>query len=148
MSRWVEEKKTPRRPLRVLHVHTARPHHTPNATLTPLTTQTRPSQGGYGSLGYGCEFQRGEAMKNLLRTHTTAVSARMLYRCVHRLACMHARTLSTLWTVCFLDRFLVYCCLGRACVSTLRAVFGLDLDVDGIAGRQRLLVDPPAPPKK
>lgn len=39
-----------------------------------------PFQGGYGSIGYGCEFQRGEAVKNLLRTHTTAVSARMLYQ--------------------------------------------------------------------
>eukprot|EP00952_Eustigmatos_sp_NYUAD-ZCMA_P007262 30806-Eustigmatos_ZCMA.PRE.1 len=35
--------------------------------------------GGYGSVGYGYEFKREEAFKNLLRTHTTAVSARMLY---------------------------------------------------------------------
>jgi len=37
-------------------------------------------EGGYGSIGYGCAFQREEAFKNLLRTHTTAVSARMLYQ--------------------------------------------------------------------
>ncbi|CAA7016633.1 unnamed protein product [Microthlaspi erraticum] len=35
--------------------------------------------GGYGSRGYNCEWKREEANKNLLRTHTTAVSARMLY---------------------------------------------------------------------
>jgi phenylalanyl-tRNA synthetase alpha chain len=32
-----------------------------------------------GSLGYRYEWKEGEANKNLLRTHTTAVSARMLY---------------------------------------------------------------------
>jgi phenylalanyl-tRNA synthetase alpha chain len=36
--------------------------------------------GGFGSIGYGCVFQREEAFKNLLRTHTTAISAQMLYR--------------------------------------------------------------------
>ncbi|VVB08474.1 unnamed protein product [Arabis nemorensis] len=35
--------------------------------------------GGYGSRGYNYEWKREEANKNLLRTHTTAVSARMLY---------------------------------------------------------------------
>jgi len=35
--------------------------------------------GGAGSIGYRYHWQRSEAMKNLLRTHTTAVSARMLY---------------------------------------------------------------------
>jgi phenylalanyl-tRNA synthetase alpha chain len=35
--------------------------------------------GGYGSTGYGYEWKREEAEKNLLRTHTTAVSARMLH---------------------------------------------------------------------
>ncbi|KAM9780119.1 phenylalanine--tRNA ligase alpha subunit [Neosynchiropus ocellatus] len=38
------------------------------------------SQGGYGSQGYKCEWKLEEAQKNLLRTHTTAVSARMLYK--------------------------------------------------------------------
>jgi phenylalanyl-tRNA synthetase alpha chain len=35
--------------------------------------------GGYGSIGYGCEWKLAEAAKTVLRTHTTAVSARMLY---------------------------------------------------------------------
>lgn len=37
------------------------------------------SKGGYGSQGYGYDWSLDEAMKNVLRTHTTAVSARMLY---------------------------------------------------------------------
>ncbi len=38
------------------------------------------STGGYGSQGYGYDWKIEEAKKNLLRTHTTAVSARMLYK--------------------------------------------------------------------
>ncbi|XP_017871463.1 PREDICTED: phenylalanine--tRNA ligase alpha subunit-like [Drosophila arizonae] len=38
------------------------------------------SVGGYGSRGYGYNWQLAEAEKNLLRTHTTAVSARTLYQ--------------------------------------------------------------------
>ena len=38
------------------------------------------SEGGYGSQGYGYDWKIEEAEKNLLRTHTTAVSARMLYK--------------------------------------------------------------------
>ncbi|KAK3919432.1 Phenylalanine--tRNA ligase alpha subunit [Frankliniella fusca] len=38
------------------------------------------SCGGYDSQGYGYDWKIEEAQKNLLRTHTTAVSARMLYR--------------------------------------------------------------------
>jgi len=38
------------------------------------------SKGGFGSQGYGYDWKIEEASKNLLRTHTTAVSARMLYR--------------------------------------------------------------------
>ncbi len=37
-------------------------------------------RGGYGSVGYGYSWKRSEAERNLLRTHTTAVSSRMLYR--------------------------------------------------------------------
>ncbi|XP_066587999.1 phenylalanine--tRNA ligase alpha subunit [Prorops nasuta] len=37
------------------------------------------SIGDYGSTGYGYEWKIEEAEKNLLRTHTTAVSARILY---------------------------------------------------------------------
>lgn len=36
--------------------------------------------GGYGSIGHRCEWDETEARKNILRTHTTAVSSRMLYR--------------------------------------------------------------------
>lgn len=36
--------------------------------------------GGYGSQGYRTVFKREEAEKNLLRTHTTAISAQMLYK--------------------------------------------------------------------
>ncbi len=35
-------------------------------------------QGGYGSVGYGYSWKKAEAEKNLLRTHTTAVSSRMV----------------------------------------------------------------------
>ncbi|CAG9772645.1 unnamed protein product [Ceutorhynchus assimilis] len=38
------------------------------------------SKGGYGSQGYGYNWKLEEAQKNLLRTHTTAVSARVLYK--------------------------------------------------------------------
>jgi len=36
--------------------------------------------GGSGSIGYRYDFKREEAFKNLLRTHTTAVSSQMLYK--------------------------------------------------------------------
>ncbi|ESN91107.1 hypothetical protein HELRODRAFT_90419 [Helobdella robusta] len=38
------------------------------------------SVGGYGSLGYRYNWSELEASKNIMRTHTTAVSARMLYQ--------------------------------------------------------------------
>ncbi|KAK2087453.1 hypothetical protein P7K49_033360 [Saguinus oedipus] len=38
------------------------------------------SQGGYGSQGYKYTWKLDEARKNLLRTHTTSASARVLYR--------------------------------------------------------------------
>uniref|UniRef100_A0A3B5MAT1 Phenylalanine--tRNA ligase alpha subunit n=1 Tax=Xiphophorus couchianus TaxID=32473 RepID=A0A3B5MAT1_9TELE len=38
------------------------------------------SEGGYGSQGYKYDWKMEEAQKNILRTHTTAVSARMLYK--------------------------------------------------------------------
>jgi len=38
------------------------------------------SEGGFGSQGYGYDWKKHEASKNLLRTHTTAVSARMLFK--------------------------------------------------------------------
>lgn len=36
--------------------------------------------GGHGSVGYRYDWKETEAQKNILRTHTTAVSARMLYK--------------------------------------------------------------------
>jgi phenylalanyl-tRNA synthetase alpha chain len=36
-------------------------------------------EGGFGSIGYRYDWLESEARKNLLRTHTTAVSARMLH---------------------------------------------------------------------
>ncbi|CAG8497239.1 295_t:CDS:10 [Paraglomus brasilianum] len=38
------------------------------------------SVGGYGSIGYGYDWQIAEAEKLILRTHTTAVSSAMLYK--------------------------------------------------------------------
>ncbi|PAV55971.1 hypothetical protein WR25_25439 [Diploscapter pachys] len=38
------------------------------------------SKGGYGSSGYNYDWKLEEAQKNVLRTHTTAVSARQLYK--------------------------------------------------------------------
>jgi len=38
------------------------------------------SHGGFNSKGYGYDWSKDEAMKNVLRTHTTAVSAKMLYK--------------------------------------------------------------------
>ncbi|KAI3360174.1 hypothetical protein L3Q82_014496 [Scortum barcoo] len=38
------------------------------------------SEGGFGSQGYKYDWKTEEAQKNILRTHTTAVSARMLYK--------------------------------------------------------------------
>ncbi|CAD5228414.1 unnamed protein product [Bursaphelenchus okinawaensis] len=38
------------------------------------------SEGGYGSVGYKYDWKIEEAQKNVLRTHTTAVSARQLYQ--------------------------------------------------------------------
>jgi phenylalanyl-tRNA synthetase alpha chain len=35
--------------------------------------------GGYGSIGYRYKFLDEETKRNVFRTHTTAVSARMLY---------------------------------------------------------------------
>ncbi|KAF6002313.1 hypothetical protein F1559_004270 [Cyanidiococcus yangmingshanensis] len=42
-------------------------------------------QGGYGSRGYGYRWDLTEARRNVLRTHTTAVSARMLYEMAQEL---------------------------------------------------------------
>lgn len=38
------------------------------------------SRARYGSIGYNYDWKLAEAQKNLMRTHTTAVSSRMLYK--------------------------------------------------------------------
>lgn len=59
------------------------PARTPLSTI-PEDYRRRVSsiheRGGFGSKGYGSSWRESEAEKNLLRTHTTAVSSRMLYR--------------------------------------------------------------------
>ncbi|CAB1114113.1 unnamed protein product [Ectocarpus sp. CCAP 1310/34] len=45
-----------------------------------VVKDTHETGGSTGSVGYGCEWKREEASKNLLRTHTTAVSSQMLHR--------------------------------------------------------------------
>lgn len=42
------------------------------------------SKGAYGSEGYRYNWKFEEAQKNLLRTHTTANSARMLYKLMEK----------------------------------------------------------------
>ncbi|OIW08713.1 hypothetical protein TanjilG_03389 [Lupinus angustifolius] len=71
--------------------HPARDSHDTFFLETPSTTNKLPEDyvqrvkqvhetGGYGSRGYAYDWKREEADKNLLRTHTTAVSSRMLYQ--------------------------------------------------------------------
>ncbi|KAI4298342.1 hypothetical protein L6164_031915 [Bauhinia variegata] len=70
--------------------HPARDSHDTFFLKAPSTTKELPEDyvqrvkqvhesGGYGSRGYHYDWKREEANKNLLRTHTTAVSSRMLY---------------------------------------------------------------------
>lgn len=70
--------------------HPARDSHDTFFLKEPSTTKFLPEDyvervkqvhesGGYGSRGYIYDWKREEANKNLLRTHTTAVSSRMLY---------------------------------------------------------------------
>uniref|UniRef100_A0A5B7BSD1 phenylalanine--tRNA ligase n=1 Tax=Davidia involucrata TaxID=16924 RepID=A0A5B7BSD1_DAVIN len=70
--------------------HPARDSHDTFFLQAPSTTKMLPEDyvervkrvhesGGYESRGYGYDWKREDANKNLLRTHTTAVSSRMLY---------------------------------------------------------------------
>lgn len=52
----------------------------PEALLQRVSAMHESGGQGSGSLGYRTEWKREEAQKNILRTHTTAVSARMLYK--------------------------------------------------------------------
>ncbi|GBG76970.1 hypothetical protein CBR_g23301 [Chara braunii] len=72
-------------------MHPARDSHDTFFLAEPATARSFPEdylervknvheRGGYGSTGYGYDWKRSEAAKNLLRTHTTAVSSRMLYK--------------------------------------------------------------------
>ncbi|CAM9979918.1 unnamed protein product, partial [Discosporangium mesarthrocarpum] len=45
-----------------------------------VVKDTHETGGNAGSVGYGCEWRREEAFKNILRTHTTAISSQMLYK--------------------------------------------------------------------
>ncbi|KAI8056984.1 tRNA synthetases class II core domain (F)-domain-containing protein [Syncephalis plumigaleata] len=71
--------------------HPARDMHDTFFLKDPATTNEFPpdylekvrtvhSKGGFGSVGYGYDWKVEEAEKLLLRTHTTAVSANMLYK--------------------------------------------------------------------
>ncbi|WIA08468.1 hypothetical protein OEZ85_007905 [Tetradesmus obliquus] len=71
--------------------HPARDAHDTFFLTSPAASDTFPEDylarvkavhehGGHGSAGYGYCWKRSEAQKNLLRTHTTAVSSRMLYK--------------------------------------------------------------------
>lgn len=42
-----------------------------------MVKETHENGGTTGSVGYGCQWKREEASKNLLRTHTTAVSSQV-----------------------------------------------------------------------
>ncbi|KAL3909172.1 MAG: hypothetical protein SGILL_008192 [Bacillariaceae sp.] len=71
--------------------HPARDAHDTFFIKEPASTVSVPEEyyervkkmhevGGAGSIGYRYDFKREEAFKNLLRTHTTAVSSQMLYK--------------------------------------------------------------------
>jgi len=71
--------------------HPARDAHDTFFLTAPAECKTLPAEyltrvkemhenGGHGSLGYRHDWDVREASKNILRTHTTAVSARMLYK--------------------------------------------------------------------
>jgi len=71
--------------------HSVRDAHDTFFIKNPETTNTLPEDyveivknthenGGFGSIGWRYNWSLDEAKKNILRTHTTAVSARMLYK--------------------------------------------------------------------
>lgn len=75
--------------------HPARDAHDTFFLLNPAKCNSLPTEymqrvkqvhsyGGYGSQGYRYDWKVEEAQKNLLRTHTTAVSSKMLYRAAQR----------------------------------------------------------------
>jgi len=71
--------------------HPARDAHDTFFLTEPSTTVYLPEEykervkkmhesGGNGSFGWGYNWKEEESRKNILRTHTTAVSSRMLYK--------------------------------------------------------------------
>lgn len=75
--------------------HPARDAHDTFFLSSPASMVTAPEDyvarvramheaGGHGSLGYRYPWRRSEADKNILRTHTTAVSARLLHAAAQR----------------------------------------------------------------
>lgn len=89
-NRWVESSFWNFDALFQPQSHPARDAHDTFFLTAPATTARIPEdflgrvqamheRGGGGSLGYRYAWKREEAEKNLLRTHTTAVSARMLH---------------------------------------------------------------------
>jgi phenylalanyl-tRNA synthetase alpha chain len=91
-SKWVESSFWNFDSLFQPQSHPARDAHDTFFIKSPAACNSMPSeyyervrqvheQGGYGSLGYGQgSFKKEEAQKNILRTHTTAISAQMLYK--------------------------------------------------------------------
>lgn len=71
--------------------HPSREAHDTFFLTTPATSDRYPQAyaenvrkvhetGGFGSIGYRYDWKDADAQKNILRTHTTAVSTRMLYK--------------------------------------------------------------------
>lgn len=97
-NRWVESSFWNFDALFQPQSHPARDAHDTFFVKTPRDTQFWPddyyarvkamheSGGDIGSIGHRCVFDEHEAKKNLLRTHTTAVSARMLYQLAQQTA--------------------------------------------------------------
>uniref|UniRef100_A0A0N4ZE13 phenylalanine--tRNA ligase n=1 Tax=Parastrongyloides trichosuri TaxID=131310 RepID=A0A0N4ZE13_PARTI len=90
-SRWIESSFWNFDALFQPQQHPARDAHDTFFIETPELSKTFPpeylekvkkvhSEGGYGSFGYKYNWKIEEAEKNVLRTHTTAVSARNLYK--------------------------------------------------------------------
>ena len=72
-------------------MHPSRDAHDTFFLKSPAETLSLPAEylertkkvhevGGYGSIGHRCDWKEEESRKNILRTHTTAVSSRMLAR--------------------------------------------------------------------
>ena len=94
-SKWVESSFWNFEALFQPQSHPARDAHDTFFVKEPASTLKWPADyyervknmhvsGGSGSIGHRCPFDENEARKQILRTHTTAVSARMLYQLANR----------------------------------------------------------------